>query len=719
MTSWAKKTASVILLALFVCSASNLHAEVILSFFNNTWDEITQRMPEIAEVGYGALWLPPPQKASGQLSVGYDLWDPFDLGSNPQRGGRTRYGTEEELLRLIETAHRFGIRVYFDNIMNHRAYDIPGYNENTPIDVYPGMLPEDFHLQITEEGFYRPWPDTVNWGSTWEVQNYYLSGLVDISHETPNDNFGPNVNDDHPKIEFVRHPNNPEFYDYHPTLGHVGFYSPDITTNVIANNPGFFKEDLGGYMMRSVRWLMDRTMVDGLRLDAVKHVPAYFFGEQWAADKDESSNGYCGQTQWQFNKSRGFSDANHRDTLFDVDLPRDDAMIFGEHMGDPPPYDDYFAAGMRLLDAKLHGTLDNRMDWGGSYSGLETTDYDPVDKKQFGAHLGVYYSKSHDDVWTKHPDIQDAINLTRAGLPDIYTDGNRQAETLGESGGAFPRHANTAYLGQWGDGRIVNLVYIHDQFSRGWQKGVWADDDVVAYERIDQRDNWDMTEGDGVVMFCAVNDNWDWGAERSFSTSFPEGALLWQYSSTGVNEYKQVSGGKLNVTVPPRGQVVFSWRNPEESDLWKYGGGKPLTIYQNGGEVGWMSYMRKDGPDGDPAFNPYGVYDSDPTDFQYEYYVPCVTTATNLRFVARVDGSAYDVKMKLDGGMDLNGQTHALGDPRDNPPALANDVYLGYENTRFVHRQHAEKFAAADAGRCKIGSAGSESYEVVIGTGVT
>ena len=260
-------------------------AEVMLQFFNMSWQEIYSKIPEIAENGFTSLWLPPPQKASGDLSVGYDLWDPFDLGGNPQRtGGRTRYGTEEELLRLIDAAHRFGLRVYFDNIMNHRAFDIPGYNENTPIDIYPGMLPEDFHLRTTEDGFYRPWNNTENWGNTWQVQNQYLSGLIDIAHETPNANFGPAEGYTHPKISFVRHPDNPEFYDWHPTLGHVGFGSTNITTNVIAANPDFYKEDVGSYMMRSVRWLVDVTKVDGLRLDAVKHVPAFFFVEQWAAD---------------------------------------------------------------------------------------------------------------------------------------------------------------------------------------------------------------------------------------------------------------------------------------------------------------------------------------------------------------------------------------------------------------------------------------------------
>jgi hypothetical protein len=175
----------ILLLLVLLCPMAR--GEAMLQYFNSSWKEIARKMPELAEAGYSSLWLPPPSKGSGGLSVGYDLWDPFDLGSKDQRGSvSTRYGTEADLLQLMETAHRFGIRVYFDNIMNHRAFDVPGYNENTPIDIYPGMVPEDFHLRVTEDGFYRKWDNTRDWGSAWQVQNLGLADLIDIAHETPN-----------------------------------------------------------------------------------------------------------------------------------------------------------------------------------------------------------------------------------------------------------------------------------------------------------------------------------------------------------------------------------------------------------------------------------------------------------------------------------------------------------------------------------------------------
>ena len=771
-------------------------AEVMLQYFNISWRELAEKMPELAEVGYGAMWLPPPTKASGGLSVGYDLWDPFDIGGKDQRNTiSTRYGTESELQHMVETAHRFGIKIYWDNIMNHRAFDIPGFNENTPIDIYPGLVPEDFHLRVTEDGFYRKWDNTRDWNDAWQVQNLGLSDLIDIAHENPNTNFGANEGDDHPKITFVRQPNNPELYldldlpfsvsnpggtfnvytfankepyldsgygtnnvgagngkfDWNDTNANGQHDSgetsePFTDTGLDPNRVGWqtathgygdgkynmgdpVAEDVNALLIRAARWLMDRTYADGLRLDAVKHVPDYFFGAQFGGDKDYNGAGYTGGAQMQFNLTRGFSDwNNHRDSLFNLGQARDDAMMFGEHLGSPPPFSGYIDAGMRLKDAPLRDKLNGILGqpWG-DLTGLDQLN----GGSSFGA--GVQFANSHDSDYSSARELQHAFYLTRDGYPNIYTDGNYKAETLGASGGAFPRHANTRFLGQFNDSRLPNAVYLNEHFARGAQNPRWADSDVVAYERVDKKENGSMTDADGVVLMFMMNDNFAAGQYREISTHFAPGSKLWQYSTGGGNYYATVSGdGKIKTTIPPGGYFAFSWRSPEDSTLWSGFGGKPITIYQNGQMAGTMSYVRKDGPDGDPGFNPYGVTDTNTSDYSYTWTVPRITSATNLQFVARVDGSAENVMFKLNGGIDLNSQmtdntfSNGYGNTgelfkRDNAPGInplqGTDLYVGFEDSKFLRRQYREKFAAIDTGnRNVIGSAGAETYIAVVGS---
>src|SRR5271170_3385154 len=119
------------LLLLLPSTTTSLHAEVMLQFFNTSWNDIAQKMPELAEAGYDSIWIPPPTKAGSGLSVGYDLFDPFDLGDNEsgQSGSNsTFYGTPADLQNLVTVAHRFGIRVYLDNVVNHRGFNVPGFD---------------------------------------------------------------------------------------------------------------------------------------------------------------------------------------------------------------------------------------------------------------------------------------------------------------------------------------------------------------------------------------------------------------------------------------------------------------------------------------------------------------------------------------------------------------------------------------------------------------
>ena len=47
---------------------------------------------------------------------------------------------------------------------------------------------------------------------------------------------------------------------------------------------------------------------------------------------------------------------------------------------------------------------------------------------------------------------------------------------------------------------------------------------------------------------------------------------------------------------------------------------------------------------------------------------------------------------------------------RDNPPAIANDMFMGYEQPNFISRVHPELFAAQDTARNATGSAGAETF---------
>src|SRR5205085_1361786 len=82
-----------------IAHAEDVSAPATLQMFEATWRTMENRAPDILKAGYGGLWTPPPQRAdSGNQSVGYDVYDRFDLGS---AGNPTLYGTQTGLQKTI------------------------------------------------------------------------------------------------------------------------------------------------------------------------------------------------------------------------------------------------------------------------------------------------------------------------------------------------------------------------------------------------------------------------------------------------------------------------------------------------------------------------------------------------------------------------------------------------------------------------------------------
>ncbi|MBN2162224.1 MAG: hypothetical protein JXR25_16510 [Pontiellaceae bacterium] len=763
--------------------------EVILQYFGTRWTEITRRLPELAEAGYSALWLPPPFKGgSGGWSVGYDVYDRFDLGSKQQMGSlQTRYGTETELIHLVRMAHRFGFRVYFDNVMAHNGGPIitgePGTLSNN------GFVPEDFHLIRIDSNYYTKadWP---NWNDEWQVLNRNPFGM-DIAQEDPNDSFGWSEGDDYPKWNGVRHPYNPEYYpdtDLPLTFSNA---STSVVYYTYANKEPFedvgytnssgefvsgakwnehfdwedlngngqhdagensepfedtgidpsradrrvavwgygdgvynmgnpYAEDVNAMLFRAARWFTDRVKPDGFRLDAVKHVPDYFFGKM-DDPKDDSDWGYNGQIQAQFNITRGYSDwNNHRDTVFNNTQPRDDALLYGEHLGAPPSDSGYVSAGMRIANDNFLNAVKNTI--GSSLSGLDSPYYGIMSPGQ-----SMLYIMSHDNnyIWSGDREQAHAVLLTREGIPMVYTDGYNQS---GEPDW-FPKPAEVPFLGQFGNDWLPDLLDINRHFGSGYQSSRWSADNYVSYTRYDEN----LGNNDhGVTMVFALSKNYETGwPQLQGAAVFPDGARLFNYSKYDTGNEIRVENGNLvgldgnPVYIPPNRYYAYSWRIPEMPEVWGdslTNAVRPIMILQNGEPVENITVTRTDGRDGDPAFNPYGLPDDNALDYSYSIQIPRVTSATNLTFIARADGSAENILMKLDGGIDLNSQMDFMAQDygtRDNPPAVSKDRFLGFEQMHYQQRG-AEKFAAADAARNVIGSPGAETYVCTIGNaGVT
>ena len=791
-------------------------AEVILQYFGTTWSEIERRIPELAERGYDSLWLPPPFKAgAGTYSVGFDTLDRFDLGDRDQSGTvRTKYGTKADLLSMVRVAHRFGIRVYFDNVMAHNAGPLD--SATLPGQLFtgvPGFVPEDFHI-VRDGTTWRKPADYPNYQNEWEVLNRNPFAW-DIAQEVPsNVSFNPTGTAEgqtFPKWSGVRHPGRTEWYlDTDLTVGTNGAGEPlhpfankepfqdigylDGAVTVGAGNGRFdFKdlnansqhdanepsepftdtgvdptvvarqtatwgygdskynmgnltsEDVNQMLFRAVRWFIEETKPDGFRLDAVKHVPSYFFGKQDGTDKDLVNWGYNGQIQEQFNISRGFGDwTNHRDTVYSSEYQsRDDAMLFGEHLGSPPAEGGYLSAGMRIANDSILNTVKNGI-------GASLTGYDQTNYAGFGTtSQNVSYVMSHDNNYLYSGDrpLAHAYILTREGLPIVYTDGYNQAGAPDY----FPKPSGVNFLGQFGDTSVVSAVAVHRDFARGYQIARWSDQNFAAYERIDNRENKDGGSWNGQTMLYMMARNYQPnGQGRLVQTGFPIGATLINQSPYGgkfpvyVNGTGQVVDGGGNAPlVPPGGWFAFTWHNPEMPLVWQAAEHKedinPIEIYQGSVRAGTMDHWRVDGKDGDAAFNPYSVPVGDTANKSYKVKIPRVTDGTSLRIVARADGSADNIRLKLDGGVNINSQMGfgpLTGDLRDFPPGLntdqvdasnpsdrvlqaSTDTYLGYEQMQFVRRT-TEKFAAVERVRNVIGSLGAETYQAVIGTaGVT
>ena len=140
-------------------------------------DYLNDGKPETdQDLGVDALWLMP--VFASPSYHGYDTTDYERV--NPD------YGTNEDLTRLCAEAHRRGMKIIVDLVLNHTSNQHPWFVDSAS---GPGSPKRDWYVwSPTDLGWGQPWNAA---GSTWHRKNgaYYYglfwAGMPDLNFRTP------------------------------------------------------------------------------------------------------------------------------------------------------------------------------------------------------------------------------------------------------------------------------------------------------------------------------------------------------------------------------------------------------------------------------------------------------------------------------------------------------------------------------------------------------
>ncbi len=248
------------------------------------WNDLKNKAQDLAEAGFTALWLPPAYKgANGTYDVGYAVYDMYDLGEFAQKGTiRTKYGTKEQYLDAINALHQVGIQVYGDVVLNHRiGADETEVANALPVDKNSRNIAKGGIKEIESyTKFYFPGRGEKYSNFKWQWWHF---DAVDYDARTGDSSclyvFEGKTLDDYVALEFGN-------FDY-----------------LMGADLDFGHKDVREEVTRWGKWYLDTTGADGFRLDAIKHIAAWFFrdwldemrnyagkdlfvvGEYWANDR--------------------------------------------------------------------------------------------------------------------------------------------------------------------------------------------------------------------------------------------------------------------------------------------------------------------------------------------------------------------------------------------------------------------------------------------------
>ena len=392
---------------------------------------LREQIPHLAQAGITALWLPPAAKATSIWDTGYGSYDLYDLGEFDQKGDiRTKYGTKDELLQLIETAHQHGLQVYADVVLNHKAQaDEEETFQAVEVD------PDNRSHELGEPRDIRAWTKFTFPGRAGQYSDFQWnfnhftgvdydslsgqSGIYKILGE--NKDWSDNVSGEKGNFDYLM------FAD-------INLAHPDVRAEIFA----------------WAKWFIETTGVNGFRFDALKHMDHQFVFDLMQHIRSFAPDFYFVGELWQpglGEKESYLAATDYQTDLFDVGLHYN---LFAAAKG---PYD---------LRQIFSGSLVEH------HPELAVTFVDNHDT-QPGQGLTSFV-----DPWFKK--IAYSLILLRAeGYPCVFF-------------GDFYGLGEPEPMSGLGD-VITNLIYIRQHYAFGEQVDYFESDSLIGWTRLGNQDH--------------------------------------------------------------------------------------------------------------------------------------------------------------------------------------------------------------------------------------
>jgi len=241
----------------------------IIQYFNwylpadgNLWNQVKQEAPRLRSLGFSAVWLPPAYKSmEGSEGVGYAPYDLYDLGEFDQKGSvKTKYGSRQEYIDAINAIHANQMQVMVDMVLNHKA----GGDETEKITVVK-VDPDNRNKVISD-----PFDIEAYTKFTFPGRNKKYSEFIwDFMCFTGVD-CAANL-DEKGIFRIISQYGDGWQKMIDDELGDYDY--------LMFNDVNFRNEYVRNELSNWAKWYHDQAPFDGVRLDAVKHIPAWFYPE--------------------------------------------------------------------------------------------------------------------------------------------------------------------------------------------------------------------------------------------------------------------------------------------------------------------------------------------------------------------------------------------------------------------------------------------------------